>query len=153
MCAKILDEKKKSKDLWSDQSFSIKCLVVSFLSPRDMYSLSAVNRKTHRQFTSIDFDRIYWKFLCLKQSLRVFSIYSLLTNHDDDILYTAIDDAEGSNQQQEMIGDNDRSGWCFIEGCYWRLQYLVTVIIPSSLSISFLLIAHPLVISFRSYNH
>ena len=104
-----------------------------------MYSLSAVNQKTHRQFTSIDFDRIYWKFLCLKQSLRVFSIYSLLTHDDDDIAYTPIDDAEGSNQQQEMIGDNDQSGLCFIEGCYWRLQYLVTVIIPSSLSISFLL--------------
>ena len=53
-----------------------------------MYSLSAVNQKTHRQFTSIDFDRIYWKFLCLKQSLRVFSIYSLLTHDDDDIAYT-----------------------------------------------------------------
>lgn len=45
----------------------------------------------------------------------------------------------------ETFGENEISGNCCIEGCYWRIRYLSSTAALQSLSCSLALLSHQLV--------
>lgn len=114
----------KRADAFSDQSLQVKVIVCSFLGPHDVHSLSLVNKRIHRQCTSMDFDRFYWQYLCKSETE---SIYSILSQPQLE-LYNRLSDASDEN-----------------EGCFWQCQYLIGFAIPNSLSCSLILLSYPLV--------
>lgn len=127
MCEECQLYVNKGSDAFCDQSLQVKVIVCSFLGTHDVHSLSLVNKRVHRQFTSMDFDRLYWQYLCKSETE---SVYSILSQPQSELRNRFPDDSEE------------------IEGCFWQCQYLTDFVVPKSLPCSLTLLLHPLV-SFR----
>ena len=139
-------KQQQSTDLFSGLSFREKCSISSFLSPREVLSLGGVNQSTHREFTSCEFDGLYWFYQC--NSL---PFYSLLFQQESE--EKGFHDNEETNlliHLSSSFGMNEISDHCCIDGCYWRLHYMKTIAISRSLQSAFSLVSHHLVRFFFS---
>ena len=120
---------------WSRLPFASQVLVASFLPLPSVLALSAVDRETHRRFTSRDFDQSFWKFQCVSET----SLRALLA--ESNALRLGVSPKEGQSSVHLSIrtvrtakqDEEDKSVFSCTDGCRWRLEFAEKTAIPSSL--------------------
>lgn len=134
------------QSLWSKLPFRVQVVVASFLPVSSVLSLFLVDQRTHRSFTSRDFDRSYWKYLCNRD-------VPLMTLIDQsNCLKIDYHDEEGKSNIHLSIRtirnkkeEEDTSVLSCTDGCRWRLEYAEKEAIPNSLNAALFFIRYSVV--------
>lgn len=136
--------------MWSMLPFTVRMTVCSYLSPSSILQLSAVDKRTHRLFTSRDFDQTYWKYVALgrtgsfsdilkpEQHVRLAGDPLMIADASNDFHLSVC--TISNNTELEEMGIISCT-----ESCHWRFTFIEKTAIPASLHSALFFIKYPIV--------